>query len=156
VDDLLPATTVNLALQILTALTQHKPAFYTRFKKDGGVRMLERILPSFCTHAHIFYTLLCLLLGKPMQVCTFLFFLFYFHFIFCYCLFTRFKKDGGVRMLERILPSFCTHVHIFYTLLCLLLGKPMQVRTFFYFLFGCLFFFSFLHPFKKYCGVRIL
>lgn len=28
--------------------------------------MLERILPSFCSHASIFHTLLCLLLGKPI------------------------------------------------------------------------------------------
>jgi hypothetical protein len=66
VDDLLPASTVNLALRVFTALAQNKTSFYTRFKKDGGIRLLERILPSFCSHANIFHTLLCLLLGKSM------------------------------------------------------------------------------------------
>lgn len=57
---------MNLALRVFTALAQHKTSFYTRFKKDGGIRLLERILPSFCSHASIFHTLLCLLLGKPI------------------------------------------------------------------------------------------
>lgn len=66
-DDFVPASTVNLVLKILIALIQIKPSFYAKFKKDGGMRMLERVLPSFCAYGSIFYSLLCLLLGKPMQ-----------------------------------------------------------------------------------------
>lgn len=57
---------MNLILRIFTALAQHKPAFCTKFKKDGGFRLLERILPAFCVHASVFHTLLYLLLGKPI------------------------------------------------------------------------------------------
>lgn len=47
-------------------MAQHKPAFYARFKKDGGIRLLERVIPAFCVHSSVFHTLLYLLLGKPI------------------------------------------------------------------------------------------